>query len=148
MNAIIGMTQLLLDTDLSDSQKELVEDIRGSGDHLIAIINDILDISKLEAGKIVLERQEISVRKCIEDAYRLTSRSFPNSKGRIDFKSEIRSDVPETIIGDSTRLTQILINLLSNAMKFTQHGFIRVSVSHATGITPSGATIATPQTHV
>jgi len=72
MNAIIGMTQLLLDTQLSSHQSQLVDDIRISGDHLIAIINDILDISKLEAGKVVLDSLPIYILKCIEDAYRLT----------------------------------------------------------------------------
>ncbi len=120
MNGVIGMTGILLDTNLDDEQKEFVETIRLSGDQLLVIINDILDFSKIESGKLELETQPFDLRDCIEDSLDLLASKA--SEKRLDLAYLIENNTPITINGDVTRLRQILTNLLSNAIKFTQHG--------------------------
>jgi PAS domain S-box-containing protein len=126
MNGVIGMTGLLLETKLSPEQKEFVETIRVSGDTLLTIINDILDFSKIESGKMKLEEQPFELRECIEDAYDLLATKAVQKK--LDLLHLIDEHVPAFIIGDVTRLRQILVNLVSNAVKFTDEGEVFINV--------------------
>jgi signal transduction histidine kinase/ligand-binding sensor domain-containing protein/CheY-like chemotaxis protein len=127
MNAVIGMTALLVDTTLSGEQRESVETIRTSGDALLGIINDILDFSKIESGHLELERAPLVLATCIANAVKLVA-SRAAAKGlRLEYR--IAPDVPRVIIGDSTRLRQILLNLLSNGVKFTDAGEVMVEIS-------------------
>jgi len=133
MNAVIGMTGLLLDSSLTSEQREYAEVIRTSGDALLTIINDILDFSKIESGKLDLEHQAFSLDNCIEEAMDLLS-AKASEKG-LDLAYDIGRGVPHDIMGDITRLRQILVNLIGNAVKFTRSGEVVVSVNvrHADG---------------
>jgi PAS domain S-box-containing protein len=127
MNAVIGMSSLLLDSELSSDQQEFAEIIRASGDNLLTIINDILDFSKIESGKLSLDIQPFNLRHCIEESLDLLA-STAITKG-IELAYCIDKDVPERIISDITRLRQILVNLFSNAVKFTTQGEVTLRVS-------------------
>jgi PAS domain S-box-containing protein len=131
MNAIIGMTSLLLDTELSSEQLEFTEIVRDSGDSLLTIINDILDFSKIEAGKFELESQPFDLRECIEGALDLIAPKA--SEKRIDLAYEYGEGTPEAIHGDVTRLRQIFVNLLNNAVKFTEKGEVVLEVEPENG---------------
>lgn len=122
MNGVIGMTELLLQTNLNEEQKEYTEIIKNSGQSLIIVINDILDISKIESGGLELELNPFELRKCIEDVYDLMS--FKANEKNIDLIYIIEHDIPNFVIGDITRIKQILINIISNAIKFTHKGYV------------------------
>ena len=128
MNGVIGMTDLLASTQLNEEQDNFVNTISTSADSLLAIINDILDFSKIESGKMETERLPISIRDCVENILDLFSGKAIESG--LEMIHYIEPDVPEGIFGDSVRIKQILSNLVSNAIKFTQEGeiFIRVSM--------------------
>jgi PAS domain S-box-containing protein len=126
MNGVIGMTSLLMDTELTDEQHEYVETIRQSGEALLTIINDILDFSKIEAGRMDLETQPFDLRECVESALDLVVSQARAKK--LELVYLIDPHVPTMLKGDVTRLRQILLNLLSNAIKFTETGEVMVSV--------------------
>jgi two-component system sensor histidine kinase/response regulator len=124
MNAVIGMTSLILETNLDQEQKECLETIRISGNALLAIINDILDFSRIDRGKIELECQPFHVQSCIEESLDLISNQASEKGLKLYYKPE--GYIPETVVGDALRVRQVLINLLSNAVKFTEKGEIEV----------------------
>ena len=126
MNGVIGMTNLLLDTALTSQQREYAETIRMSGEALLTIINDILDFSKIESGHLHLEEEPFELRGCVESALDLLAPRA--AEKRIDLLYEIADGVPGMVRGDATRLRQILVNLLGNAVKFTEEGEVVVSV--------------------
>lgn len=127
INGVIGMTGLLMQTELTPEQREFVETIRISGDTLLTVINDILDFSKIESGKMELEEQPFELKSCIEDVFDLLATRALEKK--IDLLYLVDPQVPPYIVGDVTRLRQILVNLVNNALKFTEKGEICVSVT-------------------
>jgi len=126
LNAVIGMTSLLLDTPMSEEQRDFAQTIRASGDALLTIINDILDYSKADLGKVELERELFDLRLCVEESLDLVTPRA--AEKRLNLAYVIEDGTPDSLFGDATRLRQILVNLLSNAVKFTHHGEVVLTV--------------------
>jgi signal transduction histidine kinase len=134
MNGIIGITTLLLDTPLNNEQHAFVKTILNSGESLLTIVSDILDVSKIEAGKVEIECRPFDLRKCIEDAVGLLGPGAAE-KG-LTIESDVDSGLPFSVVGDVTRLGQIIVNLLGNAVKFTARGSVAISVERGCGLDP------------
>jgi len=135
MNAILGMTELALDTPLSEDQRQCLRTVKSAADSLLGVINDLLDFSKIEAGKLELDPAEFSLRAAIGDTLRaLATRA--HKKG-LELVCNVQSDVPDVLVGDAGRLRQVLLNLVGNAIKFTEYGEVVVRVTSEIG--PMGA---------
>jgi CheY-like chemotaxis protein len=126
MNGVVGMSGLLLETPLTSEQRSYVDTIYSSAESLLTIINDILDFSKIESGKFEFERQPVNLRSCIEEALDLIGTKAGDKK--LDLAYLIEDGVPPVVLGDVTRLRQILVNLLGNAVKFTEQGEIVATI--------------------
>jgi CheY-like chemotaxis protein/HPt (histidine-containing phosphotransfer) domain-containing protein len=126
MNGVIGMTALLLDTELTGEQREYVEATRSSADAMLTIINDILDFSKIESGKMELESHPFELHTCIEEALDLLAPKA--AEKRLDLAYIVEDSIPKILVSDVTRLRQILVNLIGNAVKFTQEGEVVIEV--------------------
>ena len=127
MNGVLGCTQLLQDTSLTDAQRQLLQTMHRSAEALLALVNDILDFSKIEAGKMSLETADVHLRPLIEDVITLVSELA--KKKALELTVDVAPDVPESLRGDPVRLRQILFNLIGNAIKFTEAGSVAVSVT-------------------
>src|SRR6202035_1745126 len=129
MNAILGITELALDTPLTDDQRQCLRTVKSAADNLLGIINDLLDFSKIEAGKLELDPADFSLRAAVRDTLRaLATRA--HKKG-LELACNVQPDVPDALVGDAARLRQVLLNLVGNAIKFTEHGEVVVNVEVA-----------------
>ncbi len=127
MNGVIGMTGLLLDTDLNSEQREYAETVRRSGEALLGVINDILDFSKMEAGKLQVEASPFDLRRVVEEVAEMLA---PRAEGHhLDLVVEYPPGLPRRFVGDAGRIRQVLTNLVANAVKFTERGHVLVEVS-------------------
>ena len=146
MNAVIGMTGLLLETELTHEQRDYAETVRGSGDALLGIISDVLDFSKIESGGLDLELEPFSLRDCVEGSLDLVAAQAAAKK--LDLAYELDADVPPVLVGDVTRLRQVLVNLLSNAVKFTETGEVVVAVCRTDQGDPAALTVSVRDTGI
>jgi signal transduction histidine kinase/ActR/RegA family two-component response regulator len=131
LNGVIGMTGLLADTDMCDEQEKLLGFVQTSADHLLTVINDILDFSKIEAGMMVIEKVPFDLRKAVEEIRIITNPLAAEKNLDLDF--QVDDEVPDEVLGDVVRVRQVLLNLVSNAIKFTVQGGVRVTVVPVTG---------------
>jgi two-component system, sensor histidine kinase and response regulator len=138
MNGVIGMTSLLLDTRLTAEQREYAETVRRSGEALLAIINDILDFSKVEAGKLTLEPMPFALRNTVAELLK-TAGPLAHAKG-LELTYDVASEIPDGIEGDAGRIGQVLLNLVGNAVKFTERGEVAVLVTAGVA-SPDGAVL-------
>ena len=131
LNGVIGMTDLALETELTQEQRDYIETVKLSADSLLGVINDILDFSKIEAGKVDLEKVAFDMRECIEATLK-TLALRADEKG-LELLCDVQAEIPEMIFGDPVRLRQIITNLIGNAIKFTDEGEVSVRVGAETG---------------
>ena len=131
MNGVLGFTQLLQHSELSPQQQDFVTSIRSSAESLLRVINDVLDFSKIESGHMEIEASPFSLQACIEEAVATVSNSAAEKD--LDLAARLAPDVPHSIIGDSLRLRQVLVNLLGNAVKFTPSGEVKLEVTASPG---------------
>ncbi len=129
MNGVIGMTELALDTELTEEQRDYLTTVRASGEALLSIINDILDFSKIEAGRFSLDRCEFDLNEVLQETVR--SMAVPAHQKGLELLYDNRTELPATVLGDPGRLRQVIVNLLGNAIKFTQTGEVSLSVLEA-----------------
>jgi signal transduction histidine kinase len=129
MNGVIGMTELALDTELSQEQREYLEIVQSSAQALLLILNDVLDFSRIEAGKLELTALDFSLRDCLGDIFDMLA-LWAQAKG-LGLAYQVLPEVPDHVVGDLGRLRQVIINLVGNAIKFTEQGEVAVTVSKA-----------------
>jgi signal transduction histidine kinase/CheY-like chemotaxis protein len=129
MNGIVGMTELALTTTLSEIQRDYLETVRQSAESLLVIINDILDFSKIEAGKLHIDAVDFSLRALIDDT--LKPLAFRAHQKHLELMIDVATGVPDALVGDPMRVRQVLVNLVGNAIKFTEHGDVMVRVEAA-----------------
>ena len=127
MNAIIGMSRLALQTDLAPKQRNYIEKVSRSGEHLLGLINEVLDFSKVEAGKLAMEKVDFSLADVMANVANLLS--VKAEEKRLDFLFDIASDIPTNLVGDALRLGQVLVNLGNNAVKFTDQGEVVIGAA-------------------
>ena len=125
MNGIIGMTALALETELTDEQQDFLTIVQSSADSLLKLINDILDFSKIEAGRLEFEIIDFSLRNTLDDMMRALE--FRAREQSLSLSWQVAPDVPDAVRGDPTRLRQVLVNLVGNAIKFTSQGGVTVN---------------------
>ena len=139
LNGVVGMTTLMADTELDAEQRDYLHTMRVSSDQLLGVINDILDFSKIESGKLELEAEPLSLQATIEEACDMAA---PRAREKgLELLADMDADVPEWVLGDVTRLRQVLLNFINNAVKFTEHGQVVVSAHlHKSATTGEGST--------
>jgi signal transduction histidine kinase/ActR/RegA family two-component response regulator len=138
MNGILGFTQLALATGLTEDQRDYMDTVEKSAEALMQLINDILDVSKIEAGRVELDRAPFAIRDCVDGANRTMSASAQRKGLALSWDVDPR--IPDTLVGDESRIRQVLLNLVGNAIKFTDAGFVRVAVEMEPA--PDGSLIA------
>ena len=131
MTGVLGMSELLLGTELGEPQRRYTESIRTAGEHLLRLLDDALDLARIEAGKLHLDRQPFDLRRLLEETAGLTA-PIADQRG-LEFRSHVADDVPGWVIGDVVRVRQILLNLLGNAVKFTEHGHVELRAERGEG---------------
>jgi two-component system, sensor histidine kinase and response regulator len=136
MNAILGMTELALDTPLAEDQRQYLKTVKSAADNLLGILNDLLDFSKIEAGKLELDPGDFPLRAALADTLR-TLAMRAHKKG-LELVSHVQPDVPDALVGDASRLRQVLLNLVGNAIKFTEEGEVVVRVEAKGEPAPGG----------
>lgn len=146
MNTILGMAELMLDTDPTPEQQQYIEIFQSSGEMLLTIINDVLDLSKIEAGEIVMETVPIHLDELVARTREMVA-GRARQKG-LDFIVEIGEEVPSDFIGDPVRLRQVLVNLIDNGVKFTERGSVRLSINQAMDGQPGRLTFAVTDTGI
>ncbi|SHH65560.1 GAF domain-containing hybrid sensor histidine kinase/response regulator [Flavobacterium defluvii] len=125
LNAIIGFTDLLAQTKLDETQRDYIESVQIAGENLLLIVNDILDLSKIESGNLTIDSEPFNLKKTLKHIYNLLK---VKAHKEVEFNLFLDADMPETVVGDQARLNQILVNLIGNALKFTDEGDVTVSV--------------------